>query len=67
MNRSEILEETYLSDEEEREKQEIIDLEEKAKKQGRCIEKIKDVLVSDDDPYARLDEIRFYIKELEND
>lgn len=67
MNRSEILEETYLSDEEEREKQEIIDLEEKSKKQERCIEKIKDVLISDDDPYARLDEIRFYIKELEND
>ena len=64
MNRSEILEETYLNDEE---KQKRTDLEEKAKKQGRCIEKIKDVLIADNDPYARLDEIRFYIKELEND
>lgn len=67
MDRSEILEEPVLSDEEEQKVQERIDMEDLIKRQQRCIDHIKDCLESEDEPYARLDEIRFYIKEYEND
>lgn len=57
-----------LTEEQEREMQERIDKEETIKKLEKTLEKIKEeVENTDGDPYERIDNIRFYIKEYEND
>ena len=57
-----------LTEEQEREMQERIDKEETIKKLEKTLEKInEEVENTDGDPYERIDNIRFYIKEYEND
>jgi len=62
-----VLEEPILSDEEERRKQDEIDREELLRKYEKCIDKIEECILQDGNPWAIIDEIRFYIKELRLD
>ena len=62
-----IFEEPPLSDEQEEYLRERYEIKEMINKYKIFVSKVKDVLAEDGDALARLDEIRFYVNELEDE